>query len=142
MQYASFGKRFLAFLIDAIIIYLVSFITFLITRMEINISGMMIMGFFLSILYFSSSWLFFLGKSLGAQLIRIKVVFSGSKKIIVKKVILRSILVAPIVAPVGYVVLLVIIYIISSINIQRKEPFKTKKQMFWDLAADTVVVAT
>lgn len=139
-MYATIPKRIFAFLIDAIVIYTLPIMLRLLGIIDNEISTIMILVAFISWFYFFVLLLLFKGKTIGSRLIGIKVVSSDDTKLTVKRVIIRTILLTMLIAPVGVVFVVSILNIVASVVTLNTLPWKIKKQTVWDFASDTCVI--
>ena len=141
-MYASIHRRIFAFLIDILTIYIFPIILRFLGAIDNKISTMMLLAVFISWFYFFILLLIFKGKTLGSSLLGIQVVASDSTKLTIKSIIIRSILLTILIAPVGVVLIASIINLIASLITLNTPPWKEKKQTVWDFASDTCVINT
>lgn len=139
-MYAAIPIRIFAFLIDAIVIYTLPIIFRLLGVIDNEIATIMILVAFISWFYFFVLLLLFKGKTIGSRLIGIKVISSDDTKLTVKRVIIRTILLTMLIAPVGVVFVVAILNIVASVITLNTLPWKIKKQTVWDFASDTCVI--
>ncbi len=139
-MYAAIPIRIFAFLIDAIVIYTLPIILRLLGVIDNEISTIMILVAFISWFYFFVLLFLFKGKTIGSRLMGIKVVSSDNTKLTVKRVIIRTILLTMLIAPIGVVFVVSILNIVASVITLNTLPWKTKKQTVWDFASDTCVI--
>lgn len=139
-MYACIHRRILAFLVDVSIIYALPFALKLLGVIDNKISTVLVFAAFISWFYFFVTLSVFKGRTFGSNLLGIQVVSSDLNKLTVKKIIIRTILLTILTAPIGVVLVAFIFNIVASIGTLNTLPWKTKKQTFWDFASDTCVI--
>lgn len=139
-MYAAIPRRILAFLIDTVAIYMFPIIFRLLGIIDNKISTIMVLAAFISWSYFFISLLLFKGKTFGSSLLGIQVVGSDFTKLTIKRVIIRTILLTILIAPVGIVLVAAILNLLASVATLNILPWKKKKQTVWDFASDTCVI--
>ena len=115
---SSLKKRFIAFLVDYILIYLVVVVFFLKLRysIESNLLILMISASFFSLFYFTFFWYRFYGQTPGFSMLRIRLVSQDNRPIKFKKALLRAGLLFPFFCPWGPIVLILLSLIFISIR--------------------------
>jgi uncharacterized RDD family membrane protein YckC len=129
MSYAGFWRRFAAWIIDAVILFVVGFIIGFIIAIVISppTSINLLLGAVLNFIYTIVFWTW-RGQTLGKIVVGVKIIKTDGMPIGIGSAILRYI---------GYIVSAIIIYI-GYIMIA----FNSKKQGLHDKIADTYVVRT
>lgn len=145
---ASLTKRFLAFLIDVLLLYLN---TFLILRFGLNFEfrGQVITFSIIALIlfYFFLFYLIFFnivlkGQTFGYKIMNIRLISIDGSKPRVWQVIIRSIFVTALAVPfLNQLILYVAIsWVVFSIIFLLIPPTKYRKQTFWDLSSKTYVI--
>lgn len=139
-MYAPIPKRIFAFVIDVAVVYVFPFILRFLGAIDNKISTIILLAAFISWFYFFISLLLFKGKTFGSSLMGIKVVSSDFSKLTIKKIIIRTILLTILIAPVGIVLIATIFNLAASVVTLNTLPWKVKRQTVWDFASDTCVI--
>ena len=148
---ARIYKRFLAFLIDVILVhfYTLFFYFSLKERDYPFLPKEDLITFYIDFVFSFWTYLIFCyrflkGKTVGKLLFKIRVISEDGKNINIKRCFLRS---TPIVLffcwaifPKALVLLHYINFGFSSLYLLNKEPYKSKGKTFWDLASRTIVI--
>ncbi len=138
---SSLKKRFVAFLVDYILIYL--FIVVLFYKVKLPISDifiLMIGASFFSLFYFTFFLYKFYGQTPGYYLLRIRVISLKNRPIKFKEILLRAASLFPFFCPWGPMILILLALILISIKFLKITPYKEKKQLVWDVGSNTYVV--
>ena len=134
-------RRFIAFFVDYILIYLFVIVLFLKLKWSLHdLLTLMIGAAFFSLLYFTFFWCKFHGQTPGSFLLRIRLISQENRPIKFTKALLRAGLLFPFFCPRGAIALVLLSSILISIKLLNTTPYRDKKQLFWDLVSNTYVV--
>jgi uncharacterized RDD family membrane protein YckC len=139
-MYATIHKRGIAILADTMIIYMFSIALNFLGIIDNKIFSIMVLAAFISWFYFFIFLLLFRGRTFGSRLTGIQVVGSDFTKLNIKRIMIRTILLTMLIAPVGVVLVVAIFNLAVSVITLNTLPWKLKRQTFWDFASDTCVI--
>jgi uncharacterized RDD family membrane protein YckC len=139
-MYAPLYKRLLAFLVDACIVLGVIALFLKPFGYPEDKSDWMLLSFFISLVYFVFSWTSINGQTVGAMLLKIKVVSADGGPMNLGNAFLRASALSLFFAPLGVLCLLLLTNLVITLKLLRTSPYKEKHQTLWDVSSKTCVV--
>ena len=140
MNYASWSKRIISYLIDGFLIYWVAYIFISWFHLPKEIHSLMINAACIAVLYFSISLWLLNGQTIFSKMFGIRVVSEdGSKLTLIKSIMRGALMSVPFIPDIINPILL-IIFILSTIKLYQIPQYKEKRQTALDQWAKTLVI--
>jgi hypothetical protein len=140
MIYVKWSKRFIAFLIDAVISYSVVKLIFVLLHVSLTLAGWMAYAGIFSFLYFVFFLSILKGQTIGSLILGIKTIFGNGKTLDFKKILVKSLFLCITVAPISLTKLIVLSLIIQTLIMYNKSPYRERHLTAWDLYPSSFVI--
>ncbi|MCK4828453.1 RDD family protein [bacterium] len=138
--YAPLYQRFVAFVIDVMLIYGMA-ISFSLGFGVINDRAwIMLFAAFFSWIYLTFFYYKGKGQTVGGKAFGIKVTTIDGSELGFWKALLRSVLISALISPFGFVSVLTLSFILFSVLSLNLKPTKQRQQTFWDAATKSCVI--
>ena len=141
MIYAKWGKRFYAFTLDIIVIYLFVFLMLKIMNYQNAFRDFIYFSGVFGIFYFSILLILFHGRTIGAFIFGLRIVSPDGNRLVWYRAFVRAVLLTVFIVPDTLNILFLLLFIFETIRIRKLSPYKERNQTGLDFYSKTVVIS-
>lgn len=142
MIYIGWLKRFFAYMLDVGGIYFIVYVTLSILQVRQDFfPWMLVSARLLAIPYFTFFPLVSNGQTLGQKVLAVRTLSDNGARINFKQGFLRATVPVVAIAPTGLFLIITVLYLIQTVHLGNRSPYKEKRQTAWDIYSKTIAVA-